>query len=293
MLAVLARAGRHPTSVWWGGTVPPRPAPRAFLSTTAALLRAPTAAPPSSSTAAPAQAVYIHPTSRTGATAPILLGLLGALETSHPDVGFFRPIGGLSKLAGSPAAAAAAAAATADGAAATGAAAGDSADPHVRLLTAVCPSLVGEADAMVGVSHQAAAAALAGGVKGPDAERLLDTVLGRYEEYRSSCDSSASHGLVVAEGGHLRSVAISDATAFHAQVARTMGAPMLLVADGASGDVEDIVGMAAGAVRHVRAASAVGRAGGGWPTASPPALPPPTSPLPAPCPTTARSARCG
>lgn len=193
----------------------------------------------------PASAVYVHPTSRDAATAPVLVGLLGALEGAHTHLGFFRPVGGLSRLATSPVAAVAAAAAAADGAA----------DPHVRLVAAACPSVVALPDraAAVGVSPREAMAGLAGGVKGPDAERLLDTISTRYEAYRAA---SPAAELVVAEGGHLRSVTIADATSFHAAAARSMGAPMLLVADGQSGDVDEIVSMAAGAVRQVRSASA-------------------------------------
>lgn len=217
--------------------------------TAAAAQRSAASPPPAprSPVASPASAVYVHATSRESATAPVLVGLLGALEGAHTHLGFFRPVGGLSKLASSPAApvAAAAAAAAADGAA----------DPHVRLVAAACPAVVALPDraAAVGVSPREAMAGLAGGAKGPDAERLLDTIASRYEAYRAA---SPAAELVVAEGGHLRSVAIADANAFHAAAARSMGAPMLLVADGRYGDVDEIVSMAAGAVRQVRAASA-------------------------------------
>lgn len=250
MLAVWRAGWRPPTAAWRGGRMSPSSFSWCLSTTAAAAQRSasiPLPARPHSPVVSPASAVYVHPTSRDAATAPVLVGLLGALEAAHTHLGFFRPVGGLSKLASSPAAsvAAAAAAAAADGAA----------DPHVRLVAAACPAVVALPDraAAVGVSPREAMAGLAGGAKGPDAERLLDTIATRYEAYRAAAPAAA---LVVAEGGHLRSVALADATAFHAAAARSMGAPMLLVADGRSGDVDEIVSMAAGAVRQVRGASA-------------------------------------
>lgn len=248
MLAVWRAGWRPPMAAWGCGRVSPLLPISRCLSVTAAAAQRSAASPlspPPRSVASPASAVYVHPTSRDAATAPVLVGLLSALEGAHTHLGFFRPVGGLSKLASSPAAPVAAAAADADG----------SADPHVRLMAAVCPTVVALPDraAAVGVSPREAMAGLAGGVKGPDADRLLDVIASRYEAYREASPEAA---LVVAEGGHLRSVAVADATAFHAAAARSMGAPMLLVADGRSGDVDEIVSMAAGAVRQVRGVSA-------------------------------------
>ncbi|GAB0489019.1 hypothetical protein MMPV_000234 [Pyropia vietnamensis] len=250
MLAAWRASWRPPSAAWRGERVSPLSVSRCLSTTVAAAQRSASSPPPvrpRSPVVSPASAVYVHPTSRDAATAPVLVGLLDALEGTHTHLGFFRPVGGLSKLASSPAAAvaAAAAAAAADGAA----------DPHLRLVAAACPAVVALQDPAeaVGVSPREAMAGLAGGAKGPDAERLLDTITNRYEAYRAAAPAAA---LVVAEGGHLRSVALADATAFHAAAARSMGAPMLLVADGRSGDVDEIVSMAAGAVRQVRGASA-------------------------------------
>ena len=138
----------------------------------------------------------------------VSLGIMGVLERTISRLAFFRPVGRSCRPPGS---------------------ATPVFDRDAHLMREVF-RLDMEPDAMVGATAQEAAAMLAEG----RADALYEKILSAYQRLEEEAD------FVLVEGTDFLSAASVAEDDFNSDVARDLNAPVLLVVDGASGDLETI-----------------------------------------------------
>jgi len=138
----------------------------------------------------------------------VSLGVMGVLERTISSIGFFRPVGRPYQLAGSHQSVL---------------------DRDVHLMHEVF-RLDCEPEAMIGATAEQADAMQAAG----RSAALHEQILGAYKRLEETVD------FVLCEGTDFLSPASVTEDDFNSDVARDLNAPVLLVIDGSSGDVEKV-----------------------------------------------------
>ena len=149
--------------------------------------------------------LYLTTTGPAAGKSAIVLGLMSLLERETRDVGFFRPIGRHE------------------------AGAAIALDPNVELICSVF-GIDCQPEAMIGVTDREATDLITSG----HYDDLIERILTAYKAYEST------KGFVLIEGTNYQGPTVAFEFDINADIARNLGAPVLLVVSGRERTAEDI-----------------------------------------------------